>query len=121
MSVSCRSAVLGGLVSALVATACATGGGQTEDPFSSSGSAEEDVLLTVENNDFRDATIYAYWNGVKRRVGMVVGKTSETFNMRWRSERIQLEVDFVGRGGYRSEMVDVWAGDHLNFVIMSGR
>jgi hypothetical protein len=52
---------------------------------------------------------------------MVTGKTTETFSMRWRSELIQLEIDFVGGGGYRTESIDVWAGDHLNYVIMPGR
>ena len=81
----------------------------------------EDVRITIENVDFRDATIYAYWNGVKRRVGFVVGKKTETFRMRWLSDRLQLEVDFVGRGGYRTESIDVLPGDHLNFVIMPSR
>ena len=81
----------------------------------------EDVRITVENVDFRDATVYALWNGVKRRVGFVVGKTTKTFRMRWLSERLQFEVDFVGGGGYRSESIGALRGDHFNFVILPGR
>jgi hypothetical protein len=88
------------------------------DPFGDAGAGSEEVLLTVENNDFRDASIYAIWNGVRRRVGSVTGKTSETFRMEWRSEDIQLEIDFLGGGDYVSERVPVTQGDHLNFVIM---
>ena len=47
----------------------------------------EDVRITIENMDFRDATVFAHWNGVRRRVGFVVGKTTRTFRSRWLSER----------------------------------
>jgi len=112
-----------GVLAAALAAGCATS--QTPDPatdpFDGGGAGREDVLLTVENNDFRDASIYALWNGVRRRVGSVTGKTSETFRMEWRSEEIQLEIDFLGGGSgddYVSERVPVTQGDHLNFVIM---
>jgi hypothetical protein len=91
------------------------------NPFDRAVEGTEDVLLTVQNNDFRDASIYAIWNGVKRRVGEVTGMTSETFRMTWMSEEIQLAIDFVGGGGYTSERVPVTQGDHLDFVIMGGR
>ena len=99
---------------------CASGG---PNPFEAPGSGGsdsgyEDVRLTVENRDFRDATIYAYWNTSRRRVGFVVGKTSHTFQMRWLAEEVYLEVDFVGRGGFRSDVIPVSPGDHLNFLIM---
>ena len=106
------------LLLALTWAGCATR--QAGDVFRTSGSGDEEVLLTVDNNDFRDGTIYAYWNGQRRRVGMVVGKTSETFHMRWRSEQIELEVSFIGGGGFRSEAIAVWEGDHLNWLIMPG-
>ena len=109
--------LLPGLLVAVTLVSCATP--RADNVFRSTESGDEEVLLTVDNNDFRDGTIYAYWNGVKRRVGMVVGKTSETFHMRWRSEQIELEVSFIGGGGFRSESIPVWEGDHLSWVIMS--
>ena len=118
MNASRSTSALTLLMLATAASACATA--RTDSPFRAGGEQDENVLLTVDNGDFRDATIYAYWNGMKDRVGMVVGKTSETFRMRWRSEAIRLEVDFVGGGGYRTDIVDVWAGDHLNFQILPG-
>jgi hypothetical protein len=107
----------------LVFGGCAAGapGSQPRvDPFVAAGAASDDVLLTVQNNDFRDASIYAIWNGVKKRVGSVTGMTSQTFRMSWQSEEIQLEIDFVGGGGYVSERVPVTQGDHLDFVILAG-
>jgi hypothetical protein len=116
---------IGRFASILAVFALLTGCASTPDteervnPFGDGdGAASEDVLLTVENNDFRDASIYANWSGVRRRVGSVTGKTSETFRMEWRAEEIQLEIDFLGGGDYVSERVPVTQGDHLNFVIM---
>jgi len=102
---------------------CATNPAEGETPFRAvrGDRGSEDVRITIQNVDFRDATVYARWSGVRRRVGFVVGKTSKTFRMRWLSERLQLEVDFVGGGGYRTESIDVLQGDHLNFVIMPSR
>lgn len=114
---------LGTVLMALGMAACASMSEPAEraadDPFEvARGGGTDEVLLTVENNDFRDATIYVLWNGARRRAGTVTGKTSETFRMEWRSEWVQLEVDFLGGGGYTTERVDVVQGDHLNFVIM---
>lgn len=106
---------LAGLLLIVVLSACASSPGS--DVMRTTGQGE-DVQLTVENNDFRDASIYAYWNGAKTRVGMVTGKTSDTFEMRWRSEEIRFEVDFIGGGGFMSDIMDVYEGDHLNFVIL---
>ena len=107
------------LVLALVVSGCAAGSGSPRgDPFNPAES--DQVLLTVQNNDFRDASIYAVWNGVRKRVGSVTGMTSQTFRMEWQSEEIQLAIDFLGGGGYMSERVPVTQGDHLDFVIMAG-
>jgi hypothetical protein len=116
----CRSVLAGLLLTALVGCATTTEE-RSPDVFSAADGVEEDVLITIQNNDFRDATLYAYWNGVKDRVGMVIGKTSETFRMEWRSEVVHFEVNFIGRGGFRTEPIDVWEGDHLDFVIPVGR
>lgn len=104
----------------LVSAACATPRQEEGGPFRVAGSGGDAVLLTVRNDDYRDATIYADWNGPKQRVGFVVGKTSETFRMEWKDFTVRFVVDFVGGGGMQSESIDVWKGDHLDFVIMPG-
>jgi hypothetical protein len=101
----------------VLATAACAGGSAAPRPDPLVGPAPEEVLLTVENNDFRDASIFAYWSGVRQRVGEVTGKTSRTFRMTWRHERVQLGIDFVGGGRLRTGSIDVLQGDHLNFVI----
>lgn len=107
-------------VAAVVAASALTGCASTdpENPMRL-GARDAPVRITVQNHDFYDAVIYANWIGSTReRVGMVTGKTSETFSMNWRSERVWFEADFVSGGTVRFEPVDVWGGDHLDLVIM---
>ena len=82
---------------------------------------DDTVLVTVTNHEFQDAVIYANWKGLRRRVGMVVGKTTETFRVTWRTNEIQLEADFIGGGELISEPIPVWAGEHIDFVILPFR
>ena len=103
----------------LVAGACAGGRAAVPSPFVAGDEAT--ILLTVDNQDFRDATVYADWNGVRQRVGMVIGKTTETFTVPWREYEVRLEVDFIGGGELKvADPMPVWPGDHLDFVIMPG-
>lgn len=104
----------------VIASACASPQEIRRTPFDGAGPTEDEVWLTVENNDFRDATIHLDWSGRRTRAGVVTGKTTETFRMRWVSEWALIEVDFLGGGGYQSETVPVYPGDHLHFVIMGG-
>jgi len=109
------------LIGVLAVSACATTQAEPAQgtPFEG-GARSEEVLLTVENNEFRDATIDVYWNGMRTRAGIVPGKSTKTFTMRWRSEWAQIGVGFLGGGGYQSERIPVDPGDHLNYTIMVG-
>lgn len=83
---------------------------------------EEPVRLTVQNNRFEDATIHAIWKGgLRRRVGLVTGMTTQTFTFDWVSDVIQLEVDFIAAEDYTVDPIDVDEGDHLDLVIMNIR
>ncbi|HSH75260.1 MAG TPA: hypothetical protein VLA09_06235 [Longimicrobiales bacterium] len=114
---SIRTLAAAGAVTLALGSAGCASTQEPRSPFDRTGTNDQ-VLLTVENQDFRDATVYVYWNGVKDRAGFVTGKTTRTFEMTWKSEDVVLEVDFVGQGGFYSERVPVYQGDHLNFVIM---
>ncbi|MDH3206507.1 MAG: hypothetical protein OEO79_07840 [Gemmatimonadota bacterium] len=104
----------------LALTACASLAQTSADPFDEGAPGyDAPVMVTIENNDFRDATVYGMWSGVRDRLGMVTGKTTRTFSTEWRSESFSFYVNFVGGGEYRSESIEVWSGDHLNFVIMA--
>src|SRR5690242_19805694 len=89
---------LASLALPLVIAACSAVRQDTlRNPFEGGGRmAEENILITVDNQDFRDATLYANWNGVRQRVGTVTGKTTSTLETPWREYMVQLEVDFLG-------------------------
>ncbi len=129
MSWSLRRPALAILVVCVVTTACGSAREAAPvPPFADT----ETVLLTVHNRSFRNARVYAYWNGVRDRLGMVTASTSQTFSFKWRNEEIQLGYDFMagraipGGGGpfdltdsYRSPPLPVTQGDHLEFQIRS--
>ena len=114
-----RGVALGIALVVLGTGACAS---RNAAPTPFTGGAEESVLLvTVDNQDFRDATVYANWNGVRHRMGMVIGKTTETLSTPWRDYEVRLEVDFVGGGEMKvRDRIPVQPGEHLDFVIMPG-
>jgi hypothetical protein len=89
-------------------------------PFDEGGRGPANIQITVDNQDFRDATLYVDWNGVRQRVGTVLGKTRETFSTPWRDYQVRLDVDFLGGGALPvRDPVQVQAGDHLDFIIMA--
>jgi hypothetical protein len=113
-----RGALLAAAV--LLVAACA-GRRDVPSPFDENGRGSEPVLLTVDNQDFRDATIFIDWNGVRHRLGSVTGKTKQTFRMEWRDMTMRIEVDFLGGGEMKlSDEISVWPGEHIEFFIMAG-
>jgi hypothetical protein len=78
----------------------------------------EPTFLEVENQNFRDARIYVIWEGVRTRVGMVVGNTTETFRFeKQQGQLLRVEVDFVAGGGFVTEEMQVWPGETASLVI----
>lgn len=113
-----------GLASALllVVTAGCAGRAAVVDPFrSGAGGRDAPVLLTVDNQDFQDASIFVNWNGPRQRVGSVTGKTKKTFEITWRDYQMWIEVHFLGGGELkRGQPTMVLPGDHIDFIIMPG-
>ena len=96
------------------------GGGFVQDPLEPVDKFGSVVRLTVQNNSFNDATIYAEWSSVgQRRIGIVTGKTSETLVFDWESPRLRIEAKFMAGQGFTTDEMGVWQGDHLNLVILS--
>jgi len=78
------------------------------------------VMVTIKNNDFKDATIYANWSGsTRQRVGLAVGKTSQTFIIEWRGEVVQFDADFIAGRRFPFDPISVYEGDHLDLIIMN--
>ena len=105
------------LVIPLMLTAVLLGCGGGQGPGSMDGSASV-IRVTVQNDDFRDAVIYANWQGsTRRRMGMATGKASNTFSTQWQASVVQLEAHFIAGGTVLSEPIQVWEGDRLEIVL----
>ena len=95
---------------------CATG---VRDPLQRRQRLEK-VVLTVENDRFEDARIYAVWRGgQEHRLGTATGKTSQNFSFDWVADEVQIRVSFVAAAdGYTVDPISVAPGDHLNLKII---
>lgn len=96
------------------------GGGTVRDPMRPGSGFGAPVQLTVQNNDFNDAVVYANWSGgVRDRVGLFTGKTKQTMSFPWRGDMVVFEVDFIAGDILTIEPIDVQAGDHLDLVLQA--
>lgn len=70
----------------------------TRNPFAPGSSTREgQVSVTVENQNFGDATIHAVRGGERIRLGNVTGKSNKDFKVRWTfSLPLEFEVHIVG-------------------------
>jgi hypothetical protein len=101
------------------ASACAAlSSGEPRTGWDAGSSDEQIVELKITNQNFKDARIYALWDGERRRLGMVNGNTSQEFRVQWRpGATLRIEVDFVAGGGFVSSGVSTWPGEAFEFVI----
>lgn len=88
-----------------------------DDPLRGSEDGDRTVRITVENRNFKDATVWARWNGDRVRVGRVTGNTTETFEIRYWNDDVRFEVRFLAGGGYTGESIPVSPGEHLELTI----
>jgi len=77
----------------LAATACASrgaGAGALSGP---------PIVVEVRNNHFNDGTVIAVRDGERLRLGIVTGKTDQSFSIPWGPNmNLRLEVAFIGDG-----------------------
>lgn len=108
-----------GTMALLVLAGCA--GGSGSNPFSRASPEAETLHVTIDNQNFNDASIYAIWRGRGRnRVGTVTGNTSRTFELPYRGETVRFEVDFLAGGEYVGEEIYVGPGDHIDLRLPPG-
>jgi hypothetical protein len=100
---------------ALAAAGCATSG----RPVADEGGVTQDVEVTVENQNFQDAVVYAIWGaGPRDRLGMVTGNTTETFTAEVQAGGdMRIEVDLIAGNNVVTESRGVFRGDDIRVVI----
>lgn len=79
--------------------------------------SESRLSVEVENLNFYDATIYAYSEGVRIRLGVVDSEGSRTFSFNWTTGSIRFLVDFFANGCMLTDRIFVDAGDQLLVVL----
>lgn len=99
-----------------LAACSALGVSSGENPLDEEA-GNQTVQVTIQNRNYKDATVWAHWNGSRIRVGQITGSTSETFEIRYRSDDVRFEVDFLAGDGYMGESIPVSPGDHLELTI----
>lgn len=100
----------------LAVSGCSAGlFGERPDP--TTAPPENEVVLEVDNQNYKDARIYVIWNSARDRVGMVTGNTRQTFRLRGQEGQMRVEVDFVAGGGFVTEPLQVWRGETIQLVI----
>ena len=105
------------LALAAVVAGCVSGGGRSVPLF---GEPEGKLLLQiqVQNNNFNDATLHAIWNGSRRRLGTVTGKSKATYTLEWTtSNPLQLEIDFLAGGVCTTQAITANPGETLDLII----
>lgn len=101
---------------ALALAACGSRG--TSVSGESPRSADE-ITVTVKNENFYDATVYACRSTRQQRLGVVSSNNTRTFTFRWVTGPLRMLVDFTGAGSHISDMITVEPGDNVDFVITS--
>ena len=77
------------------------------------------VSITVENQNFKDAEVYAVWtDGQRYHLGLSTGNTTKTYTTEYRnSGDLSVEVDFIAGGDYLSEPIMVNPNEEVHITI----
>jgi len=99
----------------LAAMACGGQPGRMGRPVPSRG---DSVSITVENQNFYDANVFAAYQGqTERRLGTVTGFTTDTFRIPWYNAQLRMRMNFIAAGGTLSNILTVDPGDVLQLII----
>jgi len=92
--------------------------GSEAGAFGTDPATAEAVQVTIQNQNFYDATVTALWEGGSReRVGIVTGLTTRTFTIETRSDALRFEIDFLAGGNFVGELVPANPGDHIELTL----
>lgn len=90
------------------------GSAKAINPFAPPSASETQIRVTIENQNFGDATIHALRGGERIRLGQVTGKSEQNFNVRWNfSLPMEFEIHIVGGQGCRVRPIPVDPGDRI--------
>ena len=75
------------------------------------------MTVEVQNQNHNSATVYAYREGFRDRLGVVEAADTKTFAFRWPTYYVRFLINFLGQGCVITESLSVDPGDDLLLVI----
>ncbi len=75
------------------------------------------LTVEVQNQNHNSATVYAYREGFRDRLGYVDAADTKTFEFRWPIYEVRFLVDFLAQGCVITERLAVDPGDELLLII----
>jgi len=103
-----KPATLGLVLLLLALAACTTGRRRQQQ-----SNAYPPIRISIENQNFYDATVYLRWRGDRRRLGVVNGNTRSDFESPWYGPDLQFEIELLAGSRYTGDTIGVSPGDQL--------
>lgn len=112
--------VFAALALALIACSGGSSGSQADESFATPRA--DQIFIEVDNQNFDRATVWYQTSGNRRRVGVVEGKTSQTFTIdNWRiAAPIQVEIVLTAGGRCITPELQADPGDNLYLQVPVG-
>ncbi len=110
--------ILGLVFLVFVAFACAGGSGTGAQRSSVRPADEkEEISVEVRNQNFYQATVYAYRAGHRIRLGAVGSQSTRSFEFVWITGDVRFLIDFLANGCILTEPLPVDRGDDLLLIL----
>ena len=109
--------ILGPVFLVFAAFACAGGSGTGVPTSSVRPMEEEKVSVEVQNQNFYQATVYAYRAGNRARLGVVESQSTRSFEFMWITGDLRFLIDFFANGCILTESVAVNRGDDVLLIL----
>lgn len=109
--------ILGPVFWVFAAFACAGGSGTGAPTSSVRPMEKEKVSVEVQNQNFYQATVYAYRAGNRARLGVVESQGTRSFEFVWITGDLRFLIDFFANGCILSEPVAVDRGEEVLLIL----
>ena len=79
--------------------------------------ADTEFQVEIRNQNFYSATIYAYRDGYRRRIGNVDANRTRSYAFTWPFPDVRFQIDFLAGGCIFSDLLPIVPGDRLSVII----
>lgn len=80
--------------------------------------SRETITLRVNNLNFNDATLTLVTSGTRNRLGIVSGKSTQSFSVRWPNlQELRVQISVLAGGNFTTAPVTVGPGERVELLI----